>query len=333
MSSTPSSPVRSSRRLSLVIILAGLVADPDDADRAGPGVAPPQVSVTAIYTGANAQQVETAVTTPLEQAINGVAGHALHDLLEHQQRCRADHRHVRRDARSRTLPQVDVQNRVNQTLGRLPARSARSASRSRRGRPGFVMRGRRPAEKAAVRLPSSLSNYLDVYVKDALKRIPASATSSCSASARFDASLAGSRPAGRAPDLPPATSTTRCASRTCRSRPGVLARNRGDRADVRARSVRVEGRLRGRRSSTTSSSRRRRWHPRAAETSGGAELGAETYASAAPPPGRGRGRVRRRSSARGQRTDVAHDVRPVNGSARSARSPRGMKLPDRRPTR
>ena len=31
-------------------------------------------AVSAFYTGANAQEVETAVTTPLEQAINGVEG-------------------------------------------------------------------------------------------------------------------------------------------------------------------------------------------------------------------------------------------------------------------
>ena len=34
----------------------------------------PTVSVLSVYTGANAETVETAVTTPLEQAINGVEG-------------------------------------------------------------------------------------------------------------------------------------------------------------------------------------------------------------------------------------------------------------------
>ncbi|HYF57894.1 MAG TPA: efflux RND transporter permease subunit, partial [Burkholderiaceae bacterium] len=39
-----------------------------------PEVAPPTVSVVSVYTGANAETVETAVTTPLEQAINGIEG-------------------------------------------------------------------------------------------------------------------------------------------------------------------------------------------------------------------------------------------------------------------
>ena len=39
-----------------------------------PQLAPPQVIVTCNYVGANAQTVESAVTIPLETAINGVEG-------------------------------------------------------------------------------------------------------------------------------------------------------------------------------------------------------------------------------------------------------------------
>src|SRR5688500_18218375 len=59
---------------SLVIMLAGLLANPNMPIAWYPEVAPPTVSVIAIYTGANAETAETAVTTPLEQAINGVEG-------------------------------------------------------------------------------------------------------------------------------------------------------------------------------------------------------------------------------------------------------------------
>src|SRR2546423_9540984 len=59
---------------SLVLTLAGLLAIPTMPVAQYPSLAPPQVTVSAFYTGANAQEVETAVTTPLEQAINGVEG-------------------------------------------------------------------------------------------------------------------------------------------------------------------------------------------------------------------------------------------------------------------
>ena len=52
---------------SLVLILAGAVAIPTMPVAQYPSLASPQVNVIAIYTGANAQEVETAVTTPLEQ--------------------------------------------------------------------------------------------------------------------------------------------------------------------------------------------------------------------------------------------------------------------------
>src|SRR5438105_7638614 len=59
---------------SLVIILAGAMVIPTLPVAYYPELAPPTVRVTAIYTGANAESVETGVTTPIEQAINGVEG-------------------------------------------------------------------------------------------------------------------------------------------------------------------------------------------------------------------------------------------------------------------
>ena len=58
----------------LLIILAGAVTIPTLPVAQFPDLAPPQVGVGAFYNGANARAVETSVTTPLEQAINGVEG-------------------------------------------------------------------------------------------------------------------------------------------------------------------------------------------------------------------------------------------------------------------
>src|ERR1700730_10568990 len=58
----------------LLIILAGAVTVPTLPVAQFPSLAPPQVSVASFYNGANAQSVETSVTTPLEQQINGVEG-------------------------------------------------------------------------------------------------------------------------------------------------------------------------------------------------------------------------------------------------------------------
>jgi len=58
----------------LVILLLGVVAIPTLPIAQFPNIAPPTVTVAATYTGASAEAVEASVTTPLEQAINGVQG-------------------------------------------------------------------------------------------------------------------------------------------------------------------------------------------------------------------------------------------------------------------
>src|SRR6202522_2888722 len=58
----------------LLIILAGAVCIPTLPISLYPQLAPPQVTVSSNYVGANSRVVESAVTIPLEEAINGVEG-------------------------------------------------------------------------------------------------------------------------------------------------------------------------------------------------------------------------------------------------------------------
>src|ERR1022692_2726147 len=58
----------------LLIILGGAAVIPTLPISQFPNLAPPQVGVTSFYTGASAQTVESAVTIPLEQQINGAEG-------------------------------------------------------------------------------------------------------------------------------------------------------------------------------------------------------------------------------------------------------------------
>jgi multidrug efflux pump len=60
--------------LSLIIVLFGLIALPQLSNRELPDIDTPVVSVTTIYPGAAAEVVETSVTQPLEEMLNGIAG-------------------------------------------------------------------------------------------------------------------------------------------------------------------------------------------------------------------------------------------------------------------
>src|SRR4029079_6909331 len=155
---------------SLVIILAGAICIPTLPIARYPALAPPSVSVTAFYTGADAQAVESAVTTPLEQVINGVEGMTY--MQSSSTNSGVSTINVYFDiGRDPDLAAVDVQNRVNQTLGRLPAdvrTTGVNVTKQSAGFPrrlGFFSRGNRYSSQF-------ISNYLDLYVRDAIKRVP-----------------------------------------------------------------------------------------------------------------------------------------------------------------
>jgi hydrophobic/amphiphilic exporter-1 (mainly G- bacteria), HAE1 family len=155
---------------SLVIVLAGALAIPTMPLAQYPDVAPPQVSVVAIYTGANAEAVETAVTTPLEQAINGVEG-MLYMTSSSSNNGFCQINVVFDVTRDPDIASVDVQNRVNQTIGRLPAEVRQLGVTVQKQSTNFVMGAGVFSERGEYD-SLFMSNYIDVYVKDALKRVP-----------------------------------------------------------------------------------------------------------------------------------------------------------------
>ena len=97
---------------SLIIMLAGAVAIPSLPIARYPELTPPAVSVSAFYTGANAQAVESAVTTPLEQVINGVEG-MLYMTSSSTNTGFASINVIFEIGRDPDLAAVDVQNRLN----------------------------------------------------------------------------------------------------------------------------------------------------------------------------------------------------------------------------
>ncbi len=154
---------------SLVLILAGAIAIPTMPVAQYPPLAPPQISVTAFYTGADAQAVETAVTTPLEQAINGVEGMLY--MTSSSTNSGASSITVTFDVtRDVDIAAVDVQNRISTAIGRLPSDVRTNGIIVQKGNTGFVLAAGVYAEKGEYD-SLFISNYIDVYVKDALKRL------------------------------------------------------------------------------------------------------------------------------------------------------------------
>ncbi len=155
--------------LAAVIVLAGAISIPTLPIAQFPQLAAPQVVVSTFYTGASAASVETSVTRPLEQAINGVPGMVyMSSTSGNDGSCAIT---VTFDVtRDPDLAAVDVQNRVNQASGRLPNEVKSVGISVNKASSGFVF-------AAAIYTDQGqydtlfMSNYVDVFVRDSLKRI------------------------------------------------------------------------------------------------------------------------------------------------------------------
>ena len=60
--------------LNLVIIVFGVIAFKFLGVRDYPAIDPPNISVRTSYSGANSDIIESQITEPLEEAINGIPG-------------------------------------------------------------------------------------------------------------------------------------------------------------------------------------------------------------------------------------------------------------------
>ncbi|MGA2169260.1 MAG: efflux RND transporter permease subunit [Terracidiphilus sp.] len=154
----------------LLIILAGAICIPNLPVAMYPTLAPPQVGVTSNYVGANADTVEKAVTIPLEESINGVEG-MRYISSSSTNSGTSSITTTFRTGYDLDIAAVDVQNRVASVTGRLPAAVNATGISITKANSNFVL-GAGFFTRDGRYSPEFISNYLDVYVKDAIKRVP-----------------------------------------------------------------------------------------------------------------------------------------------------------------
>src|SRR5216684_1515818 len=155
---------------SLLVVLAGAVAIPTLPIAQYPDLAPPQVTVNAFYTGASSQAVESGVTTLLEEALNGTQGMKYFSSVSGNDGSCSITATFDID-RNLDIAAVDVQNRASTALGRLPAVVQTTGLNITKVSTNFVIAAAFYSENGRYD-DLFISNYLDVYVKDSLKRVP-----------------------------------------------------------------------------------------------------------------------------------------------------------------
>ncbi len=155
--------------LSILVVLAGLIAQSSLSIAQYPEIAPPTVEVSAVYPGANAEVVADTVAAPIEQQVNGVEG-----MMYMMSQCTNDgaysltitfQHHIDLD-----IAQVLVQNRVSLAQPILPDLVKRR---------GVAVKKKSPSVLMIVNLYSPdgsrdnlyLSNYATIQLKDELARL------------------------------------------------------------------------------------------------------------------------------------------------------------------
>ncbi len=156
--------------ISIVLVLVGLIAIFVLPISQYPNITPPTVSVTATYTGADAQTVEQTTTTPMEVQVNGSPGMTY--MQSSSTGSGQSNITVYYDLGTNIdIATLDVENRVSIATPTLPDLVKRI---------GVVVRKRSPDMLMVLALYSPhgthnsqyIGNFSQIYVNDALLRVP-----------------------------------------------------------------------------------------------------------------------------------------------------------------
>ena len=162
--------------ISIVITLGGTLTMLALPTAQYPDITPPQITISANYPGASADVVANNVAAPIEQQVNGT------DRMIYMNSSSSSTGNLTVNAffeigTNPELAQVDVQNRVNLALPQLPQSVQAQGVQVQKKSSAFMM-------VIAVYSPNNrydatyIANYANVYVLDALKRIPGANQSS-----------------------------------------------------------------------------------------------------------------------------------------------------------
>ena len=162
--------------ISIVITLGGALAMFSLPVAQYPDITPPQITISATYPGANAEVVANNVAAPIEQQVNGA------DNMIYMNSSSSSTGNLTINAffqigTNPELAQVDVQNRVNLALPQLPQSVQAQGIQVQKKSSAFMM-------VIAIYSPSDrydsvyIANFANVYVLDAIKRVPGANQSS-----------------------------------------------------------------------------------------------------------------------------------------------------------
>ncbi|WP_158935781.1 efflux RND transporter permease subunit [Burkholderia sp. S171] len=162
--------------ISIIITLGGALSMLSLPVAQYPDITPPQITISANYPGATADVVANNVAAPIEQQVNG-ADNMIYMNSSSSSTGNFTLNVFFQIGTNPELAQVDVQNRVNLALPQLPQSVQAQGIQVQKKSSAFMMviAIYSPTDRYD---PTYIANYANIYVLDALKRVPGANQSS-----------------------------------------------------------------------------------------------------------------------------------------------------------
>ncbi|MBT0669594.1 efflux RND transporter permease subunit [Novosphingobium profundi] len=155
--------------LAIVVMLAGLGALMFLPNEQYPDIAPTQVNISATYTGASAETIENSVTQVIEQNLTGIDG-LLYFSSQSTNSGRATISAIFAKGTDPDIAQVQVQNKVQSALSRLPQTVQTQGVKVTKSNPDQLM-VIAVFDETDSRSNQDVSDYLSSNIQDPLSRI------------------------------------------------------------------------------------------------------------------------------------------------------------------
>lgn len=156
--------------MSIVIVLIGILSIFNLPVSQYPDITPPTVQVSASFTGADATTVEQTVVTPIETQVNGTPGMS-YMTSSSTSSGSASINVVMNVGTNPDLAAVDIQNRVGLATPRLPNLVKQLGVTTRKRTSSILMLVALYSPGGTHKI-SFLDNFTNIFVRDALLRVP-----------------------------------------------------------------------------------------------------------------------------------------------------------------
>ena len=156
--------------LAIIVMLAGIGGISKLPIEQYPDIAPTTVNIRASYPGASAETVENSVTQILEQQLTGLDG-LLYFSATSSSQGSVNITATFQKGTDPDIAQVQVQNKVQQALSRLPAQVQQQGLRVTKSNPDFLLIVA-VYDETDTRSNMDVSDYLSSNLQDPLSRVP-----------------------------------------------------------------------------------------------------------------------------------------------------------------